>query len=582
MWPAALQLMVRVQVSPQFPALEGVFAVNVLINQRIPMHDGVELAADVWLPDGPGSWPIVLVRTPYHRQGASGAGKYYTDLGYGYVVEDVRGKYDSDGRFQPLDDEAADGQDTISWVADQTWCNGRIGMTGKSYLGIVQLPAAAGGHEALRCILPGVAPNNFFTDWTRYNGCFALANMVRWPLDHDVCRTKPHSGHFTYRELWDIGARYDLAAVEARVGFHSNQLRTWVEHDRYDEYWASIDQTRLYERIACAGMHQAGFFDHISRGQFDSFKAIRDGGATEFARENQRLLVGAWGHGACEKTSYGIWDFGSAAGIDINAYELRFLDLWLRDTDDGVLDEPPVRYFLMGENRWETASDWPPPGAQMQSWYLHSDGDAVGIGSRGRLRREQAPHSHADRYTYNPADPVPTCGGQVYWGMNESYPVGPAEQRGILRRDDVLCYRSDPFAEPLTVVGNIEAELWVNSSAPDTDFIAKLCVIEPDGRIVSLCIGSIRCRYRDSYTDPQPLIPGEPVCISVQMNHLAYTFPRGSRLALLVTSSDCPRILPHPNTMAPTWRESNRQIARQEVLHGPQHTSRLLLPVIED
>ncbi len=553
-----------------------------MIFQKVPNREGISLATDVWLPDGPGPWPAVLVRTPYHRQGGSARGKYFTDMGYAYVIQDTRGKYDSEGHFRPLEDEPADGQDTIEWIADQSWCNGRIGMTGKSYLGIVQIPAAAGAHEALRCIVPGVAPNSFFTDWIRYNGCFALANLVRWPLEHSVCPTKPYTGHFTWKELWEIGARGTLADVERRAGFHSARLRKWVERDSYDDYWASIDQTLMYPQVACPGLHQAGFFDHISRGQFSSFKELRRVAATQVARENQRLLVGAWGHGKCDRTTCGEWDFGASAGIDVNAYEQRFLDLWLKDIDDGISDEPPVRYFLMGENRWESARDWPPPGAQVQEWYLDSGGDARGPGSQGRLSRESPSGAGADSYLYDPAEPVPTLGGPTYWGMAEWYQPGPVDQRPILRRDDVLYYRSERLDRPLTVVGEINLHLWIASSAQDTDFIAKLCVVEPLGRVTVLTHGSLRCRYRESYGEPRALTPGEPTRLSVQMNNLAYTFPAGSRIALIVTSSCCPRILPHPNTMAPTWQETSPQTARQEVLHDGEHCSRLLLPVIEE
>jgi uncharacterized protein len=552
-----------------------------MIYRKVPMRDGVHLATDIWLPDGNGPWPVVLVRTPYHRQGGSGRGKYFTDLGYAFVIQDTRGKYDSEGHFRPLDDDPADGHDTLDWIAEQSWCNGRIGMTGKSYLGMTQLFAAGGGHEALRCILPGVAPNSFFSDWIRYDGCFALANLVRWPLDHAICPTKPHSGHFTYDELWRIGASGSLADIEARVGFASEQLRKWIAHDHYDDYWASIDQASCYDKVACAGMHQGGFFDHISRGQFNSFKGIRAAGATEFARANQRLLVGAWGHGNCGATTYGDWDFGSAGGIDIDAYELRFLDLWLRDIDDGVSAEPAVKYFLMGENRWEHATDWPPPEARVQQWYLTSAGDARGLGSSGRLSPETPSGPAGDSYSYDPRNPVPTLGGPTYWGMSDFFAVGPVDQRPLLRRDDVLYYRSEPLARPLTVVGDINLELWIASSAPDTDFIAKLCVIEPIGRVTVLTHGSLRCRYRNSFSEPEALAPGEPTRLAIQMNNVAYTFPQGSRIGLIITSSCCPRILPHPNTMTPTWQETEPQTARQEILHDSGHDSCLLLPVIE-
>ena len=545
-----------------------------LLCQRAPNREGLELATDVWLPDGPGPFPALLTRTPYHRAGSGGAAARYAELGYAYVVQDCRGKYDSEGVFRPLVHEAEDGHDALDWIANQSWCNGRIGMVGRSYLGIVQIPAAGGGHEALRCIVPGVAPNEFFTDWVRYDGCFALANMVRWPFTHAVCPTKPADAHFTWDELWRLGS---LGEIERRVGCSPQELSEWVAHDRYDEYWRAIDQTRMYPGVKVAGMHTGGWFDHLTRGQFQAYSGIGATGATQAAREGQRLLIGPWGHSTIGQREYGEWDFGPQAQIDTVAYEQRFVDLWMKDIDDGISQEPPVRVFLMGENRWVGLPSWPAPEARLEEWYLHSGGSATGLGSDGTLGRESPGDEPADRFTYDPSDPVPTWGGPIYWGMPGA---GPLDQRRLLRRQDVLYYRGAMLSEPITVMGPVNLELWIATSAQDTDFIAKLCVVEPDGRVTCLTSGCLRCRYRESRSEPRALCPGEPTRLSIQMNNTAYTFCAGSRIALTVTSSSFPQILPHPNTMAPTWQETSPQGARQEVMHSSAHPSRLILPVM--
>ena len=560
---------------------------RVFLNRRVPTTDGAELATDVYLPDGTGTFPVLLTRTPYHRAFATGgdpAGmaqvQYYLDRGYAFVVQDVRGKYDSTGTFRPLVDEAVDGQRTIDWIAEQTWCNGRIGMIGLSYLGIVQVPAAAGGHEALKCIVPQVAPQSFFTDWIRYDGCFALANMVRWPFTHNVCATKPTAGHFSWGELCGLSS---LAEIEERVGAVAPELREWVAHDSYDDYWRAIDQHEMYDAVGAAGMNIGGWFDHLTRGQFQAFRAISDRGATDRARSSQRLLIGPWGHSTTGRREYGEWDFGPAAAINWMDYRQRFLDLWLRDIDDGITDEPPVRLFLMGENRWIGLEDWPPREAEAQQWHLTSGGCATGIGGDGRLSREAPGDEPADAFRYDPADPVPTHGGQIYWGMvgTGQAAAGPVEQRQILARDDVLYYRSERLSEPLQVLGEVELDLWIATDAEDTDVIAKLCVVDPDGRVMSLIVGSLRCRYRgERWADPQALTPGEPTQVHLHIGNLAYTFPAGARIALMVTSSDFPRILPHPNTMEPTWSDAPAKVATTSVLHDVKHPSRLVLPVV--
>jgi len=543
-----------------------------LLCRKVPASDGIHLATDVWLPDGPGPFPTLLTRTPYQRK--MGPAATYTDWGYAYVVQDTRGKYDSEGAFRPLLDEAEDGAATLDWIANQKWCNGRIGMVGKSYLGIVQVPAASSGHEALRCIVPWVAPNSFFTDWIRYDGCFALANLVRWPMTHAVVPNKPVCDHFTWEELW---AQPTLDAVFERAGYEASILREWVAHDRYDDYWRKIDQHLMYPKVKVPGLHGAGWHDHISRGQFQAYTGIRDRGDGPAARENQRLLVGPWSHTTMGKAECGEWNFGPDAVMDLGRYERRFIDLWMRDIDDGISEEPPVLLFVMGVNRWMRFDDWPPPEAKTAAWRLRSNGSAATLGGDGKLSLGPTAADPPDRYRYDPADPAPTRGGPVYWGIEAA---GPMDQRPILDRPDVLYYRSERLADPLAAIGEIALDLWIASDAPDTDFIAKLCVVEPSGPIVPLTFGSLRCRHRNGWDRCDPLPKDEPTRIRIRMGSTAYVFPAGSRIALIVTSSSYPRILPHPNTMAPTWQERSPQIAVNQVLHDAEHESQLLLPIV--
>ena len=545
-----------------------------MLFRKVPMPDGINLATDVWLPDGPGPFPVLLTRTPYHRRGAANSARTFTEWGYAYVVQDVRGKYDSEGTFRPLVDEAEDGAATLDWIADRKWCNGRIGMVGLSYLGIVQIPAASSGHEALRCIVPGVAPNSFFTDWIRYDGCFALANAVRWSMTAAVCPTQPALDHFTWEDLWH---QPTLEDVFERAGYESPALREWASHDRYDAYWERIDQHRMYPRVNVPGLHVGGWFDHLTRGQFQAYREISDRGASELARNHQRLLIGPWGHSTIGRQAYGAWDFGAEAALDEPQYERRFMDLWMRDVDDGISEEPPVMLFVMGVNRWMHFGDWPVPGTEIRSWELRSAGNANTVGGDGRLTQDSAEGDPPDRFRYDPTDPVPTLGGPVYWGLE---PTGPCDQRPILDRRDVLYYRSERLPRPLTVIGEINSELWIASDAPDTDFIAKLCVVEPNGRVTCLTYGSLRCRYRNGWDRCEPLPKDEPTCIRIRMGNLAYVFPEGARIAMIVTSSSYPRILPHPNTMAPTWSERSPRVAVQTILHDREHPSRLWLPVV--
>jgi putative CocE/NonD family hydrolase len=553
---------------------------QVRLCQKVSAEDGVHLATDVYLPNGPGPFPIVLVRTPYHRTGWQRAAPRFVERGYGFVAQDCRGRFDSEGSFTPLVDEARDGQATIDWVANQRWCNGRIGLWGRSYPGIVQVPAASGGHEALRVILPSIAPASFFRDWIRYDGCFALANAVRWSLHKTTCRNDPPMEHFAWDELHRLPGP---DAIAARVGFETPVLREWVAHDHYDAYWEAVDQCRMHERVCAAGLHVGGWFDHLTRGQFDAYQNIRDRGATEAARKGQRLLIGPWGHyttGATGPThcQYGDWDFGAEADLSVMAHEFQCLDFHLKGLDNGYSAQPPVKVFLMGENRWIYLKDWPSPDAKTQRWYLTSEGSANLRFGDGGLIREMPGHSAADAYTYDPRDPVLSRGGAIYWDLKH---LGPVDVRPTLERADVLYYRGPRFSSSVCVMGEIALDLFVSSDAEDTDFVARLCVEEVSGAVTCLTVGSLRCRYRNSWAEPRALARGEATPIHLQMGHLAYVFPEGSRVGLLITSSDFPRILPHSNTMARPWEETAPMAARHSVCHGPGVPSCLHLPVVE-
>jgi putative CocE/NonD family hydrolase len=268
---------------------------------------------------------------------------------------------------------------------------------------------------------------------------------------------------------------------------------------------------------------------------------------------------------------YGDWDFGPEAGLSVQQREQRFIDHWMRDADNGFVEEPPVKIFLMGDNRWIDLADWPPPDTEQTDWYLNV---------RGKLTREHPANVSPDRYTYDPLNPVPTLGGPIYWGLAPEHPLGPVDQRPNIGREDVLLYQSEVLADPIAVVGEITAHLWIASSAPDTDFVAKLCVTEPRGAVTCIAAGSLRCRYREDWSKPKPLEPDTPTEISIHLGQTAYVFPAGSQIAFTVTSSCFPRILPHPNTMAPTWDGAPPQVARQQVLHDATYPSRIALPTI--
>jgi len=540
------------------------------------MDDGVELATDVYMPDGPGPHPAILVRIPYHRKGSDGQARRFVEHGFAYVVQDVRGKFDSDGVHEPLIDEARDGHSALDWLANQAWCDGRLGMWGRSYFGMTQIYAAPGGHEALRCIAPSIAPASYFTDWARYDGCFGWGNLIRWSLTHSTCRTQPTEGHFDWMELMALRT---VEEVERATGLEASMLRTYLEHDTDDGYWAARDQLPLMPRIGVPGTHMAGWFDHVSRGQFQALDRI---GRDYDPRPPQWLLVGPWGHisSLCtgeEHKRYGSWEFGDAADFDVLEDELRCLDHFVQDHDNGWDETPRVRLFVMGGHdggRWESSAEWPPASTSPLTMHLAPGSE---------LRSDCPSGSRADAFSYDPRDPAPNLGGAIYWGFD---PVGPVDQRPIMSRADVVSYRSEPFARPTAVIGEIDLTLWIATDVEDTDIVAKFCVEEPSGSVTVLTNGSLRCRYRRSWSEPEPLTPGEATELIVDLGKTAYEFPAGSRVVLLITSSEFPRILPHVNRYVPSLEMASdggpeSVVARTEVLHGEGTPSRVVLSVVD-
>jgi putative CocE/NonD family hydrolase len=546
----------------------------------VPGDDGTRLSTDVYLPGGSGAFPVVVFRTPYHRKGW-GSAEAHTDRGYAVVAQDCRGKYDSEGSFEPIVDEQRDGQALLRWVSEQGWCNGRIALAGISYMGIVQAPAAAGGHPGLRCMTPGLTPISFFRDWLRIDGCFTGALTLRWGLAHATCRTQPALAHVDWQSLYGLSRLED---IEDRIGIKAPAIRVWAEHDSYDGYWRGVDQGHMHSDVRIPSLHVAGWWDQFQRGPIWAFQNLRRRAATKRARDEQRLFVGPWGHGMTANLEggecrFGEWAFGPDAAHPPADYQFQLFDYYLKDRDNGFTAQPRVKVFLMGANRWISLEDWPPPGTTRKRWYLHSNGSANMRTGDGRLAEEAPVQSATDGFFYDPADPVPTRGGQLWGGESEH--LGPVDQRPLLDRPDVLYYRSEKLERSLTVAGNIELELFAASSAEDTDFTAKLCVEESSGSIIALTLGALRCRYRNSWSDPEALTPGVPVRLGIQMNHTAFVFPAGSRIGLLVTSSDCPRIFPHPNTLSVPLTEETPRGAENTILHGANHPSCLELPVVE-
>jgi uncharacterized protein len=560
------------------------------------MRDDTLLYADVYRPAGPGPFPTLLTRTPYDKalRGANPFVIRAATAGYAVVVQDVRGRYASDGSFTTFVNERADGFDTLDWLVAQPWSSGEIGMFGGSYVGLTQWQAAMSGHPALKAIVPNVTASNYHHGWVYQGGAFELGFNLSWTMSVLAINTALRANGMDLTGP-DVDAIYD-ASDNLTVEFQRLPLAghpvlrdfapyydSWVKHPTYDDFWERLDVSKAHAIINPAVLNMGGWYDIFLNGTLDNFTGMRSA-STGADRDRHHVLIGPWNHGAMVNgnpvggMSFGTRSTGSA--IDEGGIHLRWYDRWLRGIDTGIDREPPARLFVMGANRWRTADDWPLPGTDFQEWYLHSDGRANSLNGDGGLSRESPADEPPDSYVYNPRNPVPTLGGGLC--CNAVFTLGGAyDQRPVEAREDVLVYTSAPLEQDTEVTGPLKVVLHAASSAEDTDFTAKLVDVHPCGFAQNLNDGIIRARYRNSMSEPALLSPGEIVEYDIDLVATSNLFRPGHRIRIEISSSNFPRFDRNPNTGEIPGRSPEMISALQTIHHSRDYPSRVILPVVE-
>jgi putative CocE/NonD family hydrolase len=538
-----------------------------LLDVGVPMRDGVRLSVDVFLPPGDEPVPVVLVRTPYNNTDVyyTDQMRFWVDRGYGFVVQDCRGKYDSDGEFVPWIHEREDGFDTQEWVGTQPWCNGRVGTTGSSYDGATQWLAAPLANSHVAAMVPAVVPSDYWAQDHYVGGAFAHGLNVSWGV-RTASRSRRELTALETLELW---WRLPLVDADQAFGTDIPWYRDWLAHPAYDDFWRPLSTREHWASITAPALNICGWYDAYAGAALEHFAGMAANGATPEIRCAQRLLMGPWHHLLGERV-VGQVDFGPDAAINIHEAEARFFDHHLRGLDVGLDDDPPLRLFTMGTNTWRWEHEWPLARTQWTPLYLGRDGTLV----------DTAPAAPAeDAYDYDPANPVMTTGGN-HSLVHPAISVGPYDQRGIEARADVLPYTGPVLTEPLDVTGPVTVVLNVSSSAPDTDFTARLVDVHPDGRAMNLCEGVLRVRYRDSIEQPTLMTPGEVYELTINLGPTSNVFLPGHRVRVDISSSNFPRIDRNLNTGGPIGVETEWRVARNTIHHGGSRPSRLILPVI--
>jgi len=541
---------------------------------RCRLSDGVTLVSDHYYPAGAGPWPTLLMRQPYGRDIASTVvyahPVWFARHGYHVVIQDVRGRGDSEGDFYPFRHEGQDGAQTIAWLNTLSSCNGRVGMYGFSYQGCTQLLAAVENPSGLCCIAPHMAAVDLYHGWFYHQGAMRLASTLGWGIQmlrEDARRLGLREASERLEAAWrSLPAQPGFAPYGEHPAISDQALpsyvRDWVTHREADSYWSSLDVSTRLDQVRVPALHVAGWHDLYLEGSIAGYLALRAGAGSAFAREHQYLLAGPWVH-IPWGDRVGDLKLGPAANLDTDQLLLRWFNHWLKDSGD-FGDEPRVRHFAMGPNEWRSAPEWPDQAPV--TLFLHSAGHANSRCGDGTLSTSiPMDDEPRDIFVYDPEVPVPAPGGAV-------------DQSVLELGNHLLAYTTAPLTAAAHLFGRPRITLHALTTAPHADFTAKLVRVTPEGRADFLCIGIARSSWLFADYTTAELQRWE-----FTLEPLSAVLSPGDALRLEIASSAFPLYDRNPSTnvLPPeaspwTWGRSTQQVA-----HTAQHPSALHLPLQE-
>ncbi len=511
----------------------------------VPMSDGIKLATDVFVPNDGSKMPVVLMRTPYNKNGNDQWGNIALAMGFTLVVQDTRGRYSSEGIAIPFDGDGwwgpTDGVDTLNWLVSQKWCNGKIGMFGGSALSIAQLMMAGTGTDNIAFYHITVGCPGMYLDGFTHGGVLRKALIYDWVTENK---------------------------------FSEDTLKIWMKHPLYDDYWQARDLRFRFDKANAPAVHIGGWYDIFAQGTIDAFVGMQTKGGPR-AKGKQKLVMGPWTHGVgAEPTGELTFPNGKEPPNKINDLG-RWAQEYLKGQDAGIQKDRAVTYYVMGDtrdpkapgNEWRYADQWPPVQAKYTPYYFAGGHKLSAVKPKVAAKLP---------YTYDPANPVPTIGGPQL-----TVPAGPRDQKTIEGRDDIVLFTSAPMKAPLELTGKVNVKLWATTDVPDTDFIARLCVLYPDGTSYNICEGALRARVRENPSKLSDLVPGKPYLYNIDLWSTSIVINKGLRLRVHVTSSSYPAFQVNKNDGSVFGLGDKPRIAHSTVLTGSQYPSCILLPVVK-
>jgi putative CocE/NonD family hydrolase len=551
-------------------------------NVAAKMRDGVTLRADVYRPKAEGKFPVLLVRTPYDKRNETNFGLKAAARGYVLIAQDVRGRFESEGEWYTFKNESQDGYDTVEWAAALPYSNGKVGMYGGSYVGATQFLAALAKPPHLAGICPNVTASNYHDGWTYQGGAFEQWFNESWSsaLAENTMRRRAEQ---KYDPLGGTKVlpliSYPVLDPPSGEGI-APYFKDWLGHPNFDEYWKQISIEDHYAQIQVPVYNLGAWYDIFLGGTLKNYVRLKTDAGTEAARKGQRLFVFIGGHagwGGARKI--GDVDFGEKAPFDMDELTLRWYDWLLKGEANGVEKEKPVKIFVMGKNEWREEDDWPLTRAKNTKYYLHSAGTANSVAGNGTLSTVAPAEEKVDQYVYDPNDAAPTIGGPLCCGALPTG-IGPEDQRPAEARSDVLIYTMPAFAKDIEVTGPVSLDLYVSSSAVDTDFTGMLVDVWPNGFAQNLTSGILRMRYRNSQEKPELVNPGETYHVTVDLWATSNVFLAGHKLRLEVSSSNFPRFDRNLNTGEEQARATRMIKATNVIYHDKAHPSALIVPLV--
>lgn len=535
---------------------EGMFSV--------PMRDGVKLSTDVYLPAGEaGPVPVVLVRTPYGKEENHEIYYCYVQRGYGVVIQDVRGRNLSEGEWIPNYYEVEDGDDTLTGIAGQPWSTKKIGMVGGSYLGYVQWAAASSKNPYLKAMISVVCAGSAFIDLPRRGGSLT-SGMMAWAFAVSQKKFKPElMEREDWEEVLNIRPIKDLA--KKALGYEVPFLEKWAEGGDYNEFWKRSNWQERWKGGEVPTLIQSGWFDDNGMGTTEALELVKD-----YEPGKRKVILGPWQHsGNSCYDMHGV-SFGSnALRFDLDFLYFQWFEHHLKGVDNGVDKTSPVEYYTVSENQWKTASNWPVPETREISIYLDGEVNANPSFGDGRLSFTKPEKEASDSYQYDPLNP-----STHIIDMSENEIGVPEDYTEEEKRQDMVCYTSEALKQDLTITGDILAELYVSSSAEDTDFFVRLTDVDENGRSIKLADGLLSARYREGFEKSVFMEKDRVYKLAIRTTKISNCFKKGHCLRVTITSGAKNFVFPNSNTRE-GYNSSVTVIAENRIHHGGMYPSNI-------